>query len=179
VGRISPNKRQDELVRLLAYTRACVDGSARLFLVGAHRDQPQYHARVAALAAELGLADAVIFTGSVTDAELAAYYGVATVFVSLSEHEGFAMPVLEAFRFGTPVIALDAGAVGETAGGAALVMRDKDVALFGEMIGLLRERPALRERLVAAGERRVRDFSPEAVAERMRVALELDVAVAA
>ncbi|MDP9266641.1 MAG: glycosyltransferase family 4 protein [Chloroflexota bacterium] len=179
VGRISPNKRQDELVRLLAYTRACVDPSARLFLVGAHRDQPQYHARVSALAAELGLADAVIFTGSVSDAELAAYYGVASVFVSLSEHEGFAMPVLEAFRFGVPVIALDAGAVGETAGGAALLLREKDVPLFGETIALLRERPALRERLVSAGQRRLRDYSADKVAERMRAALELGVPLAA
>ena len=179
VGRIAPNKRQDELVRLLAYTRACVDPSAHLFLVGGYRDQPQYHARVSALAAELGLADVVIFTGSVTEAELAAYYGVATVFVSLSEHEGFAMPVLEAFRWRVPVIALDAGAVGETAGGAAVLLRQKDIASFGEMVGLLRERPALRERLAEAGERRLLDFRAENVAEQMRAALELDVAVAA
>ncbi len=178
VGRISPNKRQDELVRLLAYTRACVDPSARLFLVGAHEDQPQYRARVSALAAELGLADAVIFTGSVSESELAAYYGVASVFVSLSEHEGFAMPVLEAFRFRVPVIALDAGAVGETAGGAALLLSERDVPLFGEMVGLLRERPALRERLVAAGERRLNDFSVASVAERTRAALELELPAA-
>ncbi len=173
VGRIAPNKRQDELVRLLAYARRCVDPATRLLLVGAYRDQPQYHGRVSALASSLGLDGAVVFTGPVTDAELAAYYGVATAFVSLSEHEGFAMPILEAFRFGVPVVALDAAAVGETAAGAALLFAEKDHAAIAETVELLRERSALRERLIQAGRERLRAFDAERVAARTKEVLGL------
>ena len=171
VGRIAPNKRQDQLVRLLGYVRRCVDPEARLLLVGSYRDQPQYHARVRALASELGLAAAVHFAGGVDAAALAAYYAVASAFVSLSEHEGFAMPVLEAFRFGVPVVALDAGAVAETAGGAAIVLKEKDLAQYGEAVGLLRERASLREALVAAGRARLADFASDRVAARLREVL--------
>ena len=65
VGRISPNKRQDDLVRMLAYYRRCIDPEAQLILVGAYRDQPQFHARVVALIERLGLGGAVWFAGSV------------------------------------------------------------------------------------------------------------------
>ena len=171
VGRIAPNKRQDQLVRLLAYVRRCVDPEARLLLVGSYRDQPQYHARVQALASELGLGAAVHFAGSVDAAALAAYYAVASVFVSLSEHEGFAMPVLEAFRYRVPVIALEAGAVAETAGGAAILLKDRDLAQYGEAVGLLRERPSLAEALVLRGTARLADFAHERVAARLRDAL--------
>ena len=78
VGRISPNKRQDDLIRMLAYYRRCIDREARLILVGAYRDQPQYHARLLALVSELGLEGAVTFAGAVPLAELVAYYRIAT-----------------------------------------------------------------------------------------------------
>ena len=173
VGRIAPNKRQDQLVRLLAYYRRCIDPEARLLLVGSFRDQPQYHARVHALARELGLEGAVHFAGGVSDAALAAYYAVASVFVSLSEHEGFAMPVLEAFHFGVPVVARDAGAVAETAGGAAIVLKERDLAMYAEAAALVRERESLRTQLVAAGRRRVADFAHDRVAAKLRETLGL------
>jgi len=171
VGRIAPNKRQDQLVRLLAYYRRCIDPAARLHLVGSYRDQPQYHARLHALARELGLGDAVHFAGGVSASALAAYYATASVFVSLSEHEGFAMPLLEAFRYRVPVVARDAGAVAETAGGAAIVLREGDLAVYAEAAGVIVERASLRERLIGLGERRLQAFSHEAVAAGLRSAL--------
>ena len=173
VGRISPNKRQDDLVRMLAYYRRCIDPEAHLVLVGAFRDQPQYHARVAALAERLGLGGAVAFTSNVDDPSLLAYYRAASCFVSLSEHEGFGVPLLEAMRFRLPVVAYDAGAVGETVNGAGLLLRRRDLAEAAEAVALVGERLDLRERLVAAGERRVKDFDPDRVAERMREVLGL------
>jgi len=120
VGRVSPHKRQDDLIRMLAYYRACVDPDARLVLVGGYRDQPQYHARLTELVTALHLEPAVTFAGAVSAAELVAYFRSASAFVSLSEHEGFGVPLLEAMRFDVPVIAYDAAAVGETVGGAGV-----------------------------------------------------------
>ncbi|MDP9275737.1 MAG: glycosyltransferase family 4 protein, partial [Chloroflexota bacterium] len=173
VGRISPNKRQDDLVRMLAYYRRCIDPEAQLILVGAYRDQPQFHARVVALIDRLGLGGAVHFAGSVDDASLLAYYRAATAFVSLSEHEGFGVPLLEAMRFRLPVVAYDAAAIGETVGDAGVLLRERDLAETAEAAAMVSEKTELREVLVAAGERRVQDFDPEKVAERTRQVLGL------
>ena len=173
VGRISPNKRQDELIRMLAYYRACIDPAAQLHLVGAFRDQPQYHQRLQALVRALDLQAGVSLTGPVSLSELVAYYRCASVFVSLSEHEGFGIPLLEAMYHRVPVVALDRAAVGETVGGAGVLLRDKDLAATAEACALVVERDDLRASLVAAGLRRVEDFSADRVAERTRAVLGL------
>src|SRR5437667_7348948 len=173
VGRISPNKRQDDLVRMLAYYRRCIDPEAHLVLVGAYRDQPQYHARVVALIERLGLGGAVAFAGGVDDPALLAYYRAASCFISLSEHEGFGVPLLEAMRFRLPVVAYDAAAVGETVDSAAILLRERDLAAAAEACAMVSEPPDIREQLVAAGERRVKDFDPEKVAKRTREVLGL------
>lgn len=173
VGRVSPNKRQDELIRMLAYYRACIDPEAQMYLVGSYRDQPQYHARCVALRDALDLGSAVFFTGPVSMPALMAYYRRASVFCSLSEHEGFGVPLLEAMHLGVPVVAYDAAAVGETLGGGGLTLPRKDLAEAAEACALVAEREDLRRRLVAAGQRRARDFDTEVVARRTKEALGL------
>jgi len=173
VGRVSPHKRQDDLIRMLAYYRACIDPNARLVLVGGYADQAPYHARLAALVDALHLTPAVTFAGAVTTAELVAYYRSASAFVSLSEHEGFGVPLLEAMRFDVPVVAYGAAAVGETVNGAGVLLETRDLAQAAEAVGLVLERPELRERLVAAGRRRLEAFDPDRVAERTREVLGL------
>ena len=173
VGRISPNKRQDDLIRMLAYYRACIEPEAQLYLVGSYRDQPQYHARCVALRDALGLQSAVFFTGAVPLPALVAYYRRASVFCSLSEHEGFGVPLLEAMHLGVPVVAYDAAAVGETLDGGGILLARKDLAEFAEMCATAAGDADLRARLVEGGRRRVRDFDTDAVARRTREALGL------
>ena len=173
VGRIAPHKRQDDLIRLIAYYRACIDPEAQLILVGSYRDQPQYHARLRALAQELGVTGAVAFAGSVSLAALVAYYRTATAFVSLSEHEGFGVPLLEAMLFDLPVVAYDAGAVAETLGDAGLRVKSRELPEIAELVGLVGERPDLRAALIAAGRKRVAEFSTERVEQKSRAVLGL------
>ena len=173
VGRVSPNKRQDDLIRMLAYYRTCLDPAGTLLLVGAYRDQPQYHGRLRALARQLGVEGGVTFAGKVSLAALVAYYRVASVFVSLSEHEGFGVPLLEAMRFGVPVVAYAAGALADTVAGGGLLLRERDLAVAAETCALVVARPELRAALVEGGRRRVEDFSAERVAARVREVLEL------
>jgi glycosyltransferase involved in cell wall biosynthesis len=173
VGRLSPNKRQDDLIRMLAYYRRCIEPHARLLLVGSYRDQRQFQARLGAHARGLGLTDAVTFTGPVTLPQLVAYYRSASVFVSLSEHEGFGVPLLEAMYFDLPVVAHAAAAVPETVGDAALLLPRKDLAEAAEATALVVERPALREELIRRGKRRVAEFSADKVAQRTREVLNL------
>ena len=173
VGRISPNKRQDQLVRMLAYYRRCIEPDARLILVGSHRDQPEYHFRITELARVLGLGDAVHFTGSVTLAELVAYYRVASAFVSVSQHEGFGVPLLEAMRFDVPIVAQDTSAIGETLDHAGVLLKDGDLPAVAEATAVVLERPELRERILAGQRQRFADFSYERVAARTREVLGL------
>ncbi|MCW3040336.1 MAG: hypothetical protein JWM31_2241, partial [Solirubrobacterales bacterium] len=118
VGRLAPHKRQDELIRLLARLRAHRLPDARLVLVG----EPMTDAYLAAL---VQLADelapgAIAFRHGLSTAELAQAYADADVLVCLSEHEGFCIPLLEAFHAGTPVVSRPAGGIPEVAGDAAL-----------------------------------------------------------
>lgn len=173
VGRISPNKRHDELIRMLAYYRRCIDPHARLLLVGSYSDHRQYQARLGALARSLEVTHAVTFTGSVSLRQLVAYYRGSSVFVSLSEHEGFGVPLLEAMYLRLPVVAHDAAAVAETVGDAALLLPRKDVAEAAEACALVAERGDLRDALITAGTSRVTDFAGSVVARRTREVLHL------
>ena len=98
----------------------------------------------------------VVLTGHVAQDDLLAYYEVADVFVCLSEHEGYCVPLLEAMSFGLPVVAYDAGAVAETLRGGGVLLRDKSPDWVAEVVHAVLTLPALR-RQVAEGERRVMD----------------------
>lgn len=173
VGRIAPNKRHDDLLRMFAYYRAVIDPEAQLLLVGSYRDHREYYARLRELQRALGLDTAVTFTGGVSQSELCAYYRRADTFVSLSEHEGFGVPLLEAMRFDLPVVAYDAAAIGETVGGAGVLLHDRDLAQAAEAAALVSEDAALRAKLAAAGRTRVADFDTEKIAQRTREVLGL------
>jgi glycosyltransferase involved in cell wall biosynthesis len=150
VGRVIPNKRIDDLIRSFAVFQKWVQPRSRLLLVGDHRGFERYFDRLDQLVRELRLNE-VVFTGQVDDDELYAYYRLADVFLCLSEHEGFCVPLQEAMIFGLPVIAYDAGAVRETLRGGGLLLQDKRPQLVAELLDHLTHGGALR-RAVLAGQ---------------------------
>ena len=123
-GRIVPNKAQLDVVDAFAHFRRELDGGARLWLVG-RTDSPSYERALRRLIAELGCEASVVLTGSIPEPALSAHLANADIFVCLSDHEGFGVPLIEAMRWSVPVVAYDAGAVGETLGGAGLLLADK------------------------------------------------------
>ena len=174
VGRISPNKRHDDLLRMFAYYRAVIDREAQLLLVGSWGDHREYYARLRELQRAPRPRDAPSRSpGTVSHAALCAYYREADTFVSLSEHEGFGVPLLEAMKFDLPVVAYDAAAIGETVGDAGVLLHERDLAQAAEAAALVSEDTALRAKLAAAGRKRVADFDTEKVAQRTREVLAL------
>ena len=170
VGRVAPHKRQDELIRLLALLRRHRLPDARLVLVGEPLNEKY-------LAALRGLADAlapgaVTFERSLSRDELAERYRRADVFVSLSEHEGFCIPLLEAFHFGVPVLARPSGAVPEVAGDAALAAGDRDLAVLAELVALAIEDGSLAAALRERGRARLEAYAPARAEAAMRDLLE-------
>ncbi|HVF75615.1 MAG TPA: glycosyltransferase [Acidimicrobiales bacterium] len=154
VGRLAPNKCQHDLVKALAVYRRLYDPEARLHLVGGSSSDAYVEA-VKGFAAELGLADAVRLPGSVPAAQLAAYYKAADVFVSVSEHEGFCVPVVEAMWNRVPVVGFAAAAVPETVGDGGVLLPAKDPATVAAAVARVL---AEREAVVEAGSRRLADF---------------------
>jgi glycosyltransferase involved in cell wall biosynthesis len=170
VGRIAPNKRQDELLRLFRYYSRAIDRSARLLLVGSAAAAPHFRDWLAQTAAAWQL-DGVLLPGHVSAAARAAYYRVGRVFVSLSEHEGFGLPMIEAMHHGVPVVARDEAAVAETVGEGGLVVGPIETARLAELVAMVAEPGELRERLIAAGRARTADFAPERIAAGLVEAL--------
>jgi glycosyltransferase involved in cell wall biosynthesis len=159
VGRIAPNKAQHDVVRAFAWYRRAHDPRALLRLVGG-APFDGYAGAVQRVAERLGVAGAVQLTGGVTDDELAAHYAAADVYVSCSRHEGFGAPLVEAMAVGVPVVAVAAGAVGETLGGAGLLVEHADPALVATAAHRAISDATVRAAAVAAGRARARQLAP-------------------
>jgi len=158
VGKVSPHKGQHDLVKALAAYRQLYDPMARLHIVGGAISE-EYQTAVERFAEELGLAAAVDFAGSVSHEELVSYYQSADVFVCLSNHEGFCVPLIEAMHHRLPIVGYANTAVPETVAGAGLVLPDKDPVRVAAAIDRVVRDESLRRTLGAAGAERVGAFS--------------------
>lgn len=161
VGRLAPNKCQHDLLAAMALLRKQIP-TAELVLVGSPTSR-RYEKALREFAADLGIADAVSFEGSVPAEELMSWYRRADVFVCLSEHEGFCVPILEAMAWGVPVVAFDAAAVPKTLAGAGVVLDDKSPAVVAAAVARISGDDPLRERLVQLGSDRASELRAAAV----------------
>ena len=159
VGRIAPNKRIEDHIRLAEHYKRYVDAECRFIFVGRYDAVPRYYAMVRALIDRYRmLHDRFLFPGPVSDADLAAYYRMADAYVSLSEHEGFCAPLIEAMAMDVPVLAYGAAAVPETLGGAGVEFAPKDLEFASEALGSLVLDEAVRGQVLAGQRERVRHF---------------------
>ena len=170
VGRISPNKCQHDVIAAFAAYRRAYSPGSRLAIVGAVTSR-RYQKALEDLVDEFDLAGSVEFAGSAPFPELLAYFGRADVFVCLSEHEGFCVPVIEAMELGVPVVAYSAAAVTETVADAGVLLEDKDPLAVAAAVDSLLTDLSRREAVVEAGRRRAASFSLEATSERWLVQL--------
>jgi glycosyltransferase involved in cell wall biosynthesis len=160
VGRIVPNKKIEDHISLAALYAQSIDAQCRFVFVGRHDLVPRYYAAIWGLIARYGLrGDRIVFTGAVSDEELAIYYQYADVYISLSEHEGFCVPLVEAMAADVPVLAYAAAAVPDTLGGAGIQFAPKDIEVAAELLGELAFDDDLRADVVAGQRRRLADFS--------------------
>ena len=178
VGRIAPNKKIEDHIRLAEHYKRYVDAYYRFIFVGRCDVVPRYYSMIRALMSELRLMnERFIFTGPVPDEELAIYYRHAAVYVSLSEHEGFCVPLVEAMAADVPILAYAAAAVPDTLGGAGVQFAPKDLEHAAELMGALAFDDELRRDVIAGQRRRLQDFGDgrilrelEALVGRLRTA---------
>lgn len=156
VGRLAPNKRQEDLVKLLFFLRR-IHPLAHLTLVG-DRWEMGYDRWVEQLAADLNVADGLALTGKVSHEALLAHYRSADLYMSMSDHEGFGVPLIESMLLGLPVVAYGSTAVPETMGDAGVVFHRKEFEPLAELIAMLYEDKPLRRRIVERQGIRAQDF---------------------
>jgi glycosyltransferase involved in cell wall biosynthesis len=170
VGRIAPNKAQHDLVKAFAVHRRVYDPNAVLRIVGGSSSEAYLDA-IRRLVSALDLDGAVELTGPVSAATLAAHYRAADVFVCVSEHEGFCVPLLEAMHHGVSIVAYDSTAVGETLAGGGLVLPSKAPSVVAASVDRVVGDAELRAALVTAGTKRLGDFTLETTRARFWDAL--------
>lgn len=125
VGRVIPNKGFEDVIKTFYCYKKYFNPRSQLYLVGDYRGMERYYAALLELIGRLKLND-VHFTGHVEFSELVACFNAADLYLSMSEHEGFGVPLLEAFFRQVPVIAYAAGAVEETMNSGGVLLRKKD-----------------------------------------------------
>ncbi|MDP4028809.1 MAG: glycosyltransferase [Gallionella sp.] len=158
VGRICENKRQDLLLDIYAEFCHFFTRPSRLILAGGATSS-SFAETLRAKAAALGIADAVEMPGKVTDEELYGYYREADVFVCMSEHEGFGMPLIEAMLFDVPVVAYAAGNVPDTMGEGGLLVDSQEPARIAALLHLIATEPGLRRRMIAGQRANLQRFA--------------------
>lgn len=164
MGRVVPNKKIEDVIRGFAFYKYRIEPGARLYCVGSHTPRSPYQIQLDWLVRRLRLDEAVRFTGQVPHADRGAYYRACRVLVTMSEHEGFCAPIVEAMHLGLPVIAYAGGAIPETLGDAGILMKQKDPEVLSELIAMLAEDTPLRRRMIARGLEWSRRYRPDKVA---------------
>lgn len=147
VGRVIANKKIEDLIRFFHAYQTFFNPRARLLIVGAQSGFERYLASLYHLIETLGASD-VHLVGHVSDEELVAYYDVADLFLCASEHEGFCVPIVEAFYKQVPVLAYAATAVPATMDGAGVLFTDKDPLHVAAVMDAIVSNASLQDAIV-------------------------------
>ena len=173
VGRITPNKKIEDLIKVVFFYKKYLSPCIRLMIAGSTRTLPKYFHAVRDLASRFLLtSEDIVFTGHIPFAELLSVYRLGDVFLSMSEHEGFCLPLIESSYFQIPVVAYDAGAVAETLEGSGLVFKEKKVDLVAGLVEQVLENQSLRAQLKTLQVQRIRAYKKNSQPEMLLALLE-------
>jgi len=157
VGRCAPNKKLDDVLTAFAVFQHHVEPASRLVFAGSHGGMERYHVFLQSRVRDLGVRN-VVFTGGIPQAQLNAWYRSASLFLCMSEHEGFCIPLIEAMVNDLPILAYAAGAIPETLDGAGVLVREKKYPVIAELMGELIRNLPLRAAVIARQKRRLEAF---------------------
>lgn len=164
-GRIAPNKKQEDIIEVFAYYQKYYNPKSRLFLVGSYHNMEKYLEKLKYYVRQLDV-DNVIFTGHIPFDEILAYYHLADIFLCMSEHEGFCIPLVEAMYFQIPVIALAGTGVTGTLGNGGILLDRKNSLEIAGLIDYIQRHPALQKEMIESGKRQMDNFSTDLMEQR-------------
>lgn len=166
VGRIVPNKKFEDVIACFAAYKEKYDPTARLFLVGNYQETDLYYQYLQDVIKKCGVED-VIFPGHIAFNAILAYYKIADLFLCMSEHEGFCVPLVEAMFFGTPIVAYASTAIPGTLGGSGVLVETKEPEVVAEKMHQVITDQAYREEIIEKQKRRLEDFSYGKIKEQI------------
>lgn len=167
VGRCVPNKKLEHLISAFACFQDTVDRNTRLIHVGSYAGSERYYYLLLTHARDLGVRN-VHFAGAVTQSQLNAFYRCADVFLCMSEHEGFCIPVIESMLLDVPVMAYAEAAVPETMDGAGVLFTEKRYDYVAEMMGRLIGDRRLRDAVIRGQRDRIARYADRDLAAELR-----------
>jgi len=168
VGRGAPNKKIEDLLRAIAHYRNVVDSEARLIHVGSWAGMEHYRCVVDGIIKELRIEDGVHFAGSVSQSELAAFYECSDMFLCMSEHEGFCIPLLESMMHDLPVLAHASAAIPETMDGAGILVQTRDMPLIVELMARVMSDRPLRDAVIRGQQDRLARYRARDLEQELR-----------
>lgn len=174
VGRIASSKMIEDLLLVFYYYSRTVDPEGRLVIVGDYATSIAgriYHHQLLKLMQELDI-KGVYFAGKVTLEALVGYYRWSNVFLTMSKHEGFCVPLVEAMYMGVPVIANACCAIPETLGGAGILINCKTYSEIAELIHICIDDKDFRDGILHGQNKRLKDFNSRNVSEKLKSYLE-------
>ena len=167
VGRIAPNKKFEDVIRAFCYYKTQKNPNSRLILVGSCGGMENYQQALEEYAAKLGIRESVVFSGHVSFGQILAFYRAADLFLCMSEHEGFCVPLVEAMFFGVPIVAYASTAIPSTLGGSGALAKEKDPVFVGELMHRILSDEQLKAQLIAGQKERLKDFSYEKISAQL------------
>lgn len=161
-GRVVPNKRQEDVIAAYAVYKKHYNPKSRLIFVGNYVGMEAYYDNLKKYAEVLGVED-VIFTGHISFAGILAYYKSADLFLCMSDHEGFCVPLVEAMYFDVPVLAKDTSAIADTLGGSGMLLSDQNPAIAAAAMHRILTDEQLRTQMLENQKERLKDFDHDRV----------------
>jgi glycosyltransferase involved in cell wall biosynthesis len=162
VGRVAPHKKFEDVIKVFYFYKKYFNSESQLFLVGDFRGMEKYYGGLQKLINKLKLED-VHITGHVDFSELTAYFKMADIYLSMSEHEGFGVPLIEAFYNRVPVVAYEAGAVQETMNQGGVLIKEKKMLPTAALIDQILQNEKFRDELICYQNKALKKYQKENV----------------
>ncbi len=157
VGRIIPNKKIEDIIKIFHIYNRKFNSGSRLFIIGENRGFERYYSALTKLIENLGVKN-IHMPGHIPEDELISYFKMADIYLHMSEHEGFCAPVPESFYLNIPVIAFNAGAVKETMDGGGILVNNKDLLRIAALINEIKINNKFKEEILASQKRALKKY---------------------
>ncbi len=165
-GRIVPNKKIEDLIKIFFYFKKYVHQNSRLIISGNTRADKRYYYALLDYRNYFFLTEKdVVFTGHIPYDEFLTLYQISDVFMTMSEHEGFCLPLVEAMIYNLPIVAYKSTAIPYTLDGAGVMVKNKNPALVGELLFELKNNEKFREKVLSSQEKRIKHLKKESSPE--------------
>jgi L-malate glycosyltransferase len=172
VGKLAPNKAQKDLIRCFYYYTKYIEPDSYLILVGSYDGFEKYYRELLQMVRSLGLNN-VILTGKVSFNDLESYYKCADLFLCMSDHEGFCVPIIEAMRHHIPIMAYNSTAIPYTLGDSGILVNDKNNHIeIAEMANEVICDQSLRVKLIKGQDKKLKEYDEKRLEEKFTLMIE-------